>query len=85
MVYTRRCLYADTLDEHLWIDRHPEIAGLSVATGGSGHGFKFAPLLGALIADSVEKRDNPWLHKFRWRELLPETAGEEAARYHAES
>ena len=23
IVYTRRCLYNDTLDEHLWIDRHP--------------------------------------------------------------
>ena len=23
IVFTRRCLYCDTLDEHLWIDRHP--------------------------------------------------------------
>jgi glycine/D-amino acid oxidase-like deaminating enzyme len=82
VVYTRRCLYCDTLDEHLWIDRHPLLEGLTVAAGGSGHGFKFAPILGDVIADAIEGRRDPWLHRFRWRELRPETAGEEAARYH---
>ena len=33
VVYTRRCLYCDTLDEDLWIDRHPELDGLTVAAG----------------------------------------------------
>jgi glycine/D-amino acid oxidase-like deaminating enzyme len=82
IVYTRRCLYCDTLDEHFWIDRHPEIEGLTVAAGGSGHGFKFAPILGPLIADAVEGKPNPWLPKFRWRLLDADTAGEEAARFH---
>lgn len=82
IVYTRRCLYCDTLDEHFWIDRHPELEGLTVAAGGSGHGFKFAPVLGQLIADAVEGEPNPWLPKFRWRTLSQETSGEEAARYH---
>ncbi len=82
VVYTRRCLYSDTLDEHFWIDRHPELAGLSVAAGGSGHGFKFAPILGDLIADAVEGQANPWLERFRWRELSATTAGQEAARFH---
>lgn len=82
IVYTRRCLYCDTLDEHLWLDRHPEVEGLAVAAGGSGHGFKFAPILGELIADAMEGRPNEALHRFRWRELSPQTAGEEAARFH---
>jgi glycine/D-amino acid oxidase-like deaminating enzyme len=82
IVYTRRCLYCDTLDEHLWLARHPLRQGLTVAGGGSGHGFKFAPILGSLIADAVEDKPNPWLSKFRWRDLAPQTAGEEAARYH---
>lgn len=82
IVYTRRCLYCDTLDEHFWIDQHPERAGLSVAAGGSGHGFKFAPILGPLIADAVEGQPNPWLARFRWRELAPDTHGTEASRYH---
>lgn len=82
IVYTRRCLYCDTLDEHLWIDSHPEIAGLTVAAGGSGHGFKFGPVLGGLIADAVEGKPNDWLPKFRWRSLANGTSGQEPARYH---
>lgn len=82
IVYTRRCLYCDTLDEHFWIDHHPTLEGLILAAGGSGHGFKFAPVLGPLIADAVEKRANPWLPKFAWRILATNTKGEEAARHH---
>jgi len=82
IVYTRRCLYCDTLDEHFLIASHPARQGLSVATGGSGHGFKFAPILGPLIADMVEKRDNPWLERFRWRALSADTKGQEATRHH---
>ncbi len=80
IVYTRRCLYCDTLDGHFWIDRHPTIAGLTVAAGGSGHGFKFGPMLGGLIADAVEAKPNPWLPKFAWRELISAEI-EEASRY----
>ena len=82
IVYTRRCLYNDTLDEHFLIDRHPEWVGLTVGAGGSGHGFKFGPLLGDLIADAAEGAPNRWLAKFRWRWLAEDTVGEEAARYH---
>lgn len=79
--YTRRCLYCDTRDGHFWIDHHPEISGLVVAAGGSGHGFKFAPILGTLIADAVERQPNPYLAKFRWRDMPVDVMGEEAARY----
>lgn len=82
IVYTRRCLYCDTLDEHFWIDRHPARAGLTVAAGDSGHGFKFAPLWGGWIADAMEGKSNPHLDKFRWRSFAAATRGEEAARYH---
>jgi sarcosine oxidase / L-pipecolate oxidase len=83
IVYTRRCLYSDTLDGHFWVDRHPQRIGLSVAAGDSGHGFKFAPVLGALIADVVEGKSNEWAVKFRWRSLAAKTVSEEAARYQA--
>jgi glycine/D-amino acid oxidase-like deaminating enzyme len=82
VVYTRRCLYSDTLDGHFWIDRHPQRIGLTVAAGDSGHGFKFAPVLGSLIADVVEGKSNDWAAKFRWRLLPANTVSEEAARYH---
>ena len=85
ITYTRRCLYCDTLDEHFWLDHHPDRPGLSIAAGGSGHGFKFAPLLGDLIADMVLDVPNPWLDRFRWRRLAPDTPGVEAARHHVEN
>lgn len=81
VVYTRLCLYCDVLDGHFWIDRHPQLEGLTVASGGSGHGFKFGPVLGELIADAVEGKPNPNLHRFRWRELGEGTVNEEATRH----
>lgn len=83
LVYTRVCLYCDTRDENFWIAPDPARAGLVLATGDSGHAFKFAPVLGALIADAVERNPNPLLEKFRWRTNL-ETAGHEASRYRGE-
>lgn len=81
IVYTRVCLYCDTWDGHFWIAPDPEREGLVLATGDSGHGFKFAPLLGEWIADAVEARPNPILNKFRWRPEVHPPRGEEAARY----
>jgi glycine/D-amino acid oxidase-like deaminating enzyme len=86
IVYTRICLYSDTWDEHLWIARDPDRPGLLLATGDSGHAFKFAPVLGDLIADALEGRTSGrtghLLHKFRHRPDLRPQRGEEAARYH---
>ncbi|MGH2497082.1 MAG: FAD-dependent oxidoreductase [Ktedonobacteraceae bacterium] len=81
LVATRRCLYVDTPDGDFWIDRHPRRAGLTVATGDSGHGFKFAPILGGLIADAVEGKPNPWLSKFRWRDVSWSDGGKESSRH----
>lgn len=75
------CLYCDTLDGHFWIDHHPERPGLLVAGGGSGHAFKFAPVLGQLVADAVEGQPNPYLERFRWRSLSPDTAIAEETRF----
>lgn len=67
IVYRRLCLYCDTRDGHFWIARDPERPGLVVASGDAGHGFKFAPVLGEVIADAVEGKDTLLLRKFRWR------------------
>jgi glycine/D-amino acid oxidase-like deaminating enzyme len=80
IVYTRVCMYCDTHDGHFWIARDPEREGLVVAAGDSGHGFKFAPVLGEIIADAVEGKDNPLLNKFRWRPEVRAGAGTDAAR-----
>lgn len=81
IVFDRLCPYCDTADEEFWIARDPERPGLVVAGGGSGHAFKFAPLLGSWIADTVEGRDRPTSHRFRWRpELAPGRGGEPTRR-----
>lgn len=80
IVYTRICLYCDTHDGHFWIARDPERDGLVVGAGDNGHGFKFAPILGELIADAVEEKPNRFLEKFRWRPEIRTGAAKESAR-----
>ena len=80
IVYARVCMYCDTHDGHFWIARDPERQGLVVAAGDSGHGFKFAPVLGEIIADAVKGKDNPLLDKFRWRPEVRAGAGTDVAR-----
>ena len=62
-------MYCDTFDGDLWIDHDPDRPGLVVAAGGSGHGFKFAPVLGGIIADVVERQPNRWTGRFGWRRV----------------
>jgi sarcosine oxidase len=45
------CLYTLTPDEHFVIDRHPDHANLILCGGFSGHGFKFAPVVGEIAAE----------------------------------
>ncbi len=45
------CLYTLTPDRHFVIDRHPAHPNVAVACGFSGHGFKFAPTVGEVLAD----------------------------------
>lgn len=68
VVTTRICLYGDSFDGHFLMDHDPGHPGLVVAGGDSGHAFKFTPVLGELIADTVERKPNPWLARFAWRE-----------------
>jgi len=45
------CMYALTPDENFVIDRHPEHANLILCGGFSGHGFKFATVIGEIGSD----------------------------------
>ena len=84
IVYTRLCMYCDTHDGNFWIASDPEREGLVIAAGDCGHGFKFAPVLGEIIADVVEQKSNPILEKFRWRPTIPVGSGTDVARFHGE-
>jgi len=50
----RICWYTDTPTGDFLIDWHPGFAGLFLATGGSGHGFKFLPVLGECVIAILE-------------------------------
>lgn len=45
------CLYTMTPDEHFILGAHPQFPAVSIACGFSGHGFKFAPVVGEVLAD----------------------------------
>lgn len=45
------CMYTMTADEHFLIDHHPLSKNVVLAAGMSGHGFKFAPVVGEILAD----------------------------------
>ena len=45
------CMYTMSPDGHFLVDRHPRWPNVCFAAGLSGHGFKFASVLGELLAD----------------------------------
>lgn len=49
-VAVKHCLYTNSADYHFILDRHPDYSHVVVAAGFSGHGFKFGPVLGEILA-----------------------------------
>jgi sarcosine oxidase len=47
----RVCLYTNSPDHSFIVDRHPLHPNVTLACGFSGHGFKFASVMGEAIAD----------------------------------
>ncbi len=52
-LYHQVCLYTRTPDEDFIIDLHPDDSRMAIAAGFSGHGFKFGPVVGEILADLV--------------------------------
>ena len=50
---TAVCLYTNTPDGHFLIDRHPACPRVWIVSPCSGHGFKFASVIGEILADLV--------------------------------
>ncbi len=46
----KACMYSLTPDQHFVVDCHPQHARLILCGGFSGHGFKFAPVIGEIAA-----------------------------------
>jgi sarcosine oxidase len=54
------CLYTNTPDLGFVIDVHPAVEGVAFASACSGHGFKFAPVIGEILADLATTGSTPW-------------------------
>jgi sarcosine oxidase len=50
-LYAKTCMYTMTPDEHFVITAHPRYPQVALAAGFSGHGFKFASVVGEILAD----------------------------------
>ena len=59
LVEARVCQYANTPSGDLLIDRHPAHKDVWLAGGGSGHGFKLGPAVGAYVAARLAGRGAP--------------------------
>ena len=56
----RVCLYTNSSDGDFIIDRHPKFPQVSLACGFSGHGFKFASVIGEVLADLATNGKTDW-------------------------
>lgn len=53
MLHAATCMYSTTPDHDFVIAEHPRHPRVAVACGFSGHGFKFVPVVGEILADLV--------------------------------
>ena len=71
IIHTKTCLYSNTKNHDFLIDWHSSFieggsSNVLIASPCSGHGFKFAPFMGELLADMVMQQPNPFeLERFR--------------------
>ena len=73
LAVARVCLYTNTPDETFVIDRHPAAPGVAFASACSGHGFKFAPVIGEVLADLVTDGSTSWpIERFRASRFAPD-------------
>jgi glycine/D-amino acid oxidase-like deaminating enzyme len=56
---SRVCVYENSTNGDLLIDRHPAHENVWIAGGGSGHGFKHGPAVGELVAGMVMRGETP--------------------------
>ncbi len=52
------CLFTNSPDGHFLIDLHPEYPQVSYASACTGHGYKFASVIGEILADLAQRRQS---------------------------
>ena len=65
------CMYNLSPTSDFLIDFHPRDARLLVATGGSGHGFKFGSVIGSVVMDRLDGVSGTrWSPIFAWDHVV---------------
>lgn len=68
------CWISDASNSDFLIDKHPSYKNVFVATGDSGHAFKFLPNIGSFIVERLEgKLGKVFADKWAWKERKPST------------
>jgi len=70
LVHHSICKYTMTPDSHFIVDRHPNLPQLVFAAGFSGHGFKFAPVIGKQLVGLLDGQEDArfdFLKLNRWK------------------
>ncbi|RDW66159.1 FAD dependent oxidoreductase-1 [Coleophoma cylindrospora] len=80
--HSRICWYTDTPKGDFLITYHPDFEGLFLATGGSGHGFKFLSVIGDAIVDCVDRRcRKEFVEKWAWpKNVVAEVVTQDGSR-----
>lgn len=72
LVNSVTCLYTVTPDHHFVIGPHPDHAQVTLASPCSGHGYKFAPVIGEILADlALDGRTRHPIELFNPRRFTP--------------
>jgi sarcosine oxidase len=68
---TSLCIYTRSPDEHFVLGQHPQAPQIVLASPCSGHGFKFASVMGEILADLAIDRSTDWpIDLFRPQRVL---------------
>jgi sarcosine oxidase len=59
LVHHSTCLYTMSPDQHFIVDQHPGCSQVTFAAGLSGHGFKFAPVIGKYLIELLGNSPQP--------------------------
>jgi len=70
LVSTETCFYANLPDEGFIVDLFPHDKRIAIASVCSGHGFKFAPLIGKLLAELVLTGATTVSEFEKWRDFF---------------
>ncbi|KAI1352597.1 FAD dependent oxidoreductase [Xylaria sp. FL0043] len=64
---TRLCWYTDSIDNSFVVDFVPGRPRVAICSGGSGHGFKFLPILGREVVKILEGKGDQTVYGQMWK------------------